>query len=86
MAAPPVKPTATATASASASAEPAASSEVVLNADMVTPAGSAGPLGKGKAAKLCKAAGQKCFSNDDCCDRTCRKWVCKANAALENPY
>jgi eukaryotic-like serine/threonine-protein kinase len=36
--------------------------------------------------KLCKPVGKKCFGNDDCCDRLCRRWVCRANKALQDPY
>jgi serine/threonine protein kinase len=41
---------------------------------------------KGRRQKLCKPAGAKCFGNDDCCDRACRKWTCQANRALQDPY
>jgi len=43
-------------------------------------------IGGRRGRKLCKAAGQKCFSNDDCCERVCRRWTCRANAALSDPY
>jgi hypothetical protein len=43
-------------------------------------------VGVHRSSKLCKRTGAKCFSNDDCCDRTCRKWTCRANADLEDPY
>ncbi len=36
--------------------------------------------------KQCKPAGAKCFAHDDCCDRICRKWVCRSNAAMQDPY
>jgi hypothetical protein len=26
------------------------------------------------------------LSNDDCCDRVCRAWKCRANQALRDPY
>jgi serine/threonine protein kinase len=42
--------------------------------------------GAHRKPKLCKQAGAKCFSSDDCCDRSCRKFTCRANTALENPY
>ena len=42
--------------------------------------------GAGRRKKLCRAAGQKCFGNDDCCDRLCRRWVCRPNKALQDPY
>jgi serine/threonine protein kinase len=47
-------------------------------------ASAAAPYRMGK--KVCKQTGGKCFSNDDCCERTCRKWVCRANASLADPY
>jgi hypothetical protein len=46
----------------------------------------AGAAGAHRGPKLCKPAGAKCFGNDDCCDRTCRLWTCRANPALEHPY
>jgi serine/threonine-protein kinase len=59
-------------ASASASAEPAA----------VEPATNVVRRG----TKLCKPTGAKCLGNDDCCDRVCRRWTCRTNAAMRDPY
>jgi hypothetical protein len=59
-----------------------------MDSSVEPPSASGAPAASGgrKSKRLCKPAGQKCFSNDDCCDRTCRKWVCQANAALHDPY
>ncbi len=82
------KPTPSAPPSASTTAEPepdpsttsaAAGVTAVPSAEPVTPSGHRGQ-------RLCKAAGSKCFSNDDCCDRACKKWICRPNAALHDPY
>jgi len=58
----------------------AASSSAATSSEAPPAAGSR------KARKLCKQAGGKCLGNDDCCDQTCRKWTCRANAALASPY
>jgi tRNA A-37 threonylcarbamoyl transferase component Bud32 len=47
---------------------------------------SASSPGGRRTQKLCKATGQKCFANDDCCDRVCRQWTCRPNEALRDPY
>ena len=63
------------------------SETAVAAADSTSAAASASASGPGKRPqKLCKAAGQKCFANDDCCDRLCRQWTCRANRALQDPY
>jgi serine/threonine protein kinase len=80
-------PSATTTATASADTEPAASVAGADSAAAVPSAGAdAGVVGGRRTQKLCKPAGQKCFSNDDCCERVCRQWTCRANAALRDPY
>jgi eukaryotic-like serine/threonine-protein kinase len=66
-----------ASATESPSAEPASST-----ADAPTSA----PAVTHKKQKLCKQPGGKCLGNDDCCDQTCRAWICRANAALHDPY
>ena len=75
-------------------APPAASSTTDEGTDEPAPAASAsGASGAGTAAavggrrqKLCRPAGAKCFDNDDCCDRACHHWICRANAAMHDPY
>jgi serine/threonine protein kinase len=83
----PVDPPPAASASAAPSADPSvADSASAAPADSASAAPSASaPLGK-RQRRLCKAVGKKCFANDDCCDRTCRQWTCRANAALHDPY
>jgi eukaryotic-like serine/threonine-protein kinase len=39
-----------------------------------------------RGPKLCKPTGGKCLGNDDCCDRVCRHWTCRTNAAMRDPY
>ncbi|APR78756.1 Putative serine/threonine-protein kinase pknH [Minicystis rosea] len=77
-----------ASASAAAATDTSAPADTAVPADSAAAAGSAaGPMMPGgRSKKLCKPAGQKCLSNDDCCDRTCRAWTCRANAALRDPY
>jgi serine/threonine protein kinase len=75
--------------SAIPSGEPAASpasASASASASAPEPAESATTAVKGRLPRLCKAAGAKCFGNDDCCDRTCRKWTCQLNRALQDPY
>ncbi len=74
------------TPAAEASAEPP---EEDASAAEPAPSGAgnaSGVVGGRRGPKLCKHAGAKCFSNEDCCDRACRKWICKVNAALADPY
>src|SRR6185437_3899110 len=61
--------------------------------DTAEPSSAASANGAGTPAaagfrrhKLCKPEGAKCFSNDDCCDRACHHWICKANAVMHDPY
>jgi hypothetical protein len=69
-------------------AEPTASAATTSSgvATGASSAGDAAAVGGRKARKLCKPAGGKCLSNADFCDQTCRKWTCRANAALADPY
>jgi serine/threonine protein kinase len=60
-------------ASASATAEPAPAVEPATNVVR-------------RGTKLCKPTGGKCLGNDDCCDRVCRHWTCRTNAAMRDPY
>jgi eukaryotic-like serine/threonine-protein kinase len=84
----PVPATATAapaTAPAPATAAPIACADPepgLTPSDAPVSSSAAPHVGK----KVCKQTGAKCFGNDDCCERTCRKWVCRANASLEDPY
>ena len=83
-------PTTTAEVAAPPSdADASADSEIADAGDdgsaAASPSASA-PAVSGKLKKLCKPAGLKCFANDDCCDRVCRRWVCRANEALRDPY
>jgi serine/threonine protein kinase len=79
---PAAPPPASTPASVASAASPAAA-----GASTAAP-GAAEPNGNTKrnAAPVCKAAGGKCFANDDCCDRVCRRWVCRPNAAFHDPY
>ncbi len=79
---PPPAETATASAAPSASAAEEAPSASASAGEGASSPGSPGR----KPGRLCKPAGAKCFGNDDCCDRTCRKWTCRANADLSDPY
>jgi serine/threonine-protein kinase len=83
------------TTAAAIEATPDAAAPEAAEADAAAPMDSAaaassatgGPAtGGGKLKKLCKPVGQKCLSNDDCCDRVCRAWSCRANHALKDPY
>jgi hypothetical protein len=71
----PAPPTADPVAEPSASAAPS-----------TTAAPHGGRAAAGRALRLCKSTGAKCFANDDCCDRSCKKWICQANPALHDPY
>jgi serine/threonine protein kinase len=78
---------------AAAASPPIASTPAVLDTvaepPTAAPSSTAAPHGghaAGRPLRLCKSAGAKCFGNDDCCDRSCKKWVCQANPALHDPY
>ncbi len=65
----------------SATAEAAPSSGAAAAASVEAP-----PPVVGRPRKLCRPVGGKCLANGDCCDQMCRKWTCRANAALASPY
>ena len=70
-----------------ASPAPSASDSATAPADPASAAGASSAAASGRRPqKLCKPPGQKCFGNDDCCDRVCRQWTCRANQALQDPY
>ena len=75
---PPAPATAPPPAPATSTSAPEPSSTAAESSSSQASAGRKGPT--------CKPAGTKCFGNDECCDRTCRKWTCRANAALQDPY
>lgn len=86
--APPPPKTAEPAPTPPASADPPPADSATDETEPPPEASASGAQGaiSGRRRKLCKPEGAKCFSNDDCCDRACHHWICKANAVMHDPY
>jgi serine/threonine-protein kinase len=77
---PPPPPTTTASAPAAPPSAAADAPPAEDDGGVATPTPTAAPRGKIRAPRQCKAAGQRCIDNDDCCTRACRAWTCQGGS------